>query len=249
MIPTIIHYCWFGKQPLPELAQKCIASWRRFLPDYEIKEWNEENFDVNIIPYTKEAYSAKKYAFVSDYARFWILYNYGGIYLDTDVEILKTPPHELLSRPFMACEQLSSKWKHPYPPVAPGLAIAANKDDEIIYEILNSYKNAHFCLEGNRIDLTTIVTRTSSILLNHGLKESKNIQYCGNFTIYPWDYFCPMNGETGVITKTPNTVAIHHYASSWVSPLDNATLFIRLWHFLKLPNTNLREKIKGLLKR
>ena len=87
MIPKIIHYCWFGGNPLPVSAKKCIASWRKFLPDYEIKEWNESNFDVNSIPYTAEAYKAKKYAFVSDYARFYILYKYGGLYFDTDVEV------------------------------------------------------------------------------------------------------------------------------------------------------------------
>ena len=89
MIPKIIHYCWFGRNPLPQSAIKCINSWKKFFPDYEIKEWNEQNFDVNIIPYTSEAYQAKKYAFVSDYARMWVLYNYGGIYFDTDVEVIK----------------------------------------------------------------------------------------------------------------------------------------------------------------
>lgn len=97
MIPKIIHYCWFGRGPLPELAQKCIASWKKYLPDYEIKEWNEDNFDVNIIPYTAEAYKAKKYAFVSDYARFWILYQYGGIYFDTDVEVIR-PMDDIIER-------------------------------------------------------------------------------------------------------------------------------------------------------
>ena len=97
MIPKIIHYCWFGRNPLPELARKCIASWRKYLPDYEIKEWNEDNFDVNIIPYTAEAYAQKKYAFVSDYARFWILYRYGGIYFDTDVEVIR-PLDDIIAR-------------------------------------------------------------------------------------------------------------------------------------------------------
>ena len=85
MIPKIVHYCWFGRNPLPPLAQTCIASWRKFLPDYDIREWNEDNFDVNSIPYTAEAYRQKKYAFVSDYARFWILYHHGGLYFDTDM--------------------------------------------------------------------------------------------------------------------------------------------------------------------
>ena len=89
MIPHVIHYCWFGGKPLPKLAVDCIASWRKYLPGYEIKEWNESNFDVNIIPYTSEAYAARKYAFVSDYARFWILYHYGGVYFDTDVEVIQ----------------------------------------------------------------------------------------------------------------------------------------------------------------
>lgn len=97
MIPKIIHYCWFGGNPLPELAQKCIASWKKFLPDYEIKEWNESNYDVRKIPYIEQAYNAKKYAFVSDYARFDILYQYGGIYFDTDVEVIK-PFDEILKR-------------------------------------------------------------------------------------------------------------------------------------------------------
>ena len=97
MIPKIIHYCWFGRNPLPELALKCIASWKKYMPDYEIKEWNEDNFDVNIIPYTAEAYAQKKYAFVSDYARFWILYRYGGIYFDTDVEVIR-PIDDIIAR-------------------------------------------------------------------------------------------------------------------------------------------------------
>ena len=89
MIPKTIHYCWFGRNQLPKSAIKCISSWRKFFPDYEIKEWNEDNFDVNSIPYTAEAYQVGKYAFVSDYARFWILYHYGGVYFDTDVEVIK----------------------------------------------------------------------------------------------------------------------------------------------------------------
>ena len=103
-IPKVIHYCWFGRNPLPKMAVKCIASWRKFLPDYEIKEWNEDNFDVNIIPYTKDAYADGKYAFVSDFARFWILYRYGGVYFDTDVEVIK-PMDDIIGRgPFMGLE-------------------------------------------------------------------------------------------------------------------------------------------------
>ena len=121
MIPKVIHYCWFGRKPLPPLAMKCIESWKKFFPDYEIRQWNEDNFDVEIIPYTREAYEVGKYAFVSDYARFWILYHYGGLYFDTDVEVIKYF-NEIIDRgPFMGCEKSAEatasalKWN-----VAPG---------------------------------------------------------------------------------------------------------------------------------
>ena len=105
MIPKIIHYCWFGRNPLPESAVKCINSWKKYFPDYEIKEWNEDNFEVNIIPYTREAYEAKKYAFVSDYARMWILYHHGGLYFDTDVEVVKPLDDIIRGGNFLGVEQ------------------------------------------------------------------------------------------------------------------------------------------------
>jgi len=105
MIPKIIHYCWFGRNPLPASAQKCIDSWKKYFPDYEIKEWNEDNFDVNRIPYSRDAYAAKKFAFVSDYARFWILYYMGGVYFDIDVEVIH-PMDDLIEKgPYMGWEK------------------------------------------------------------------------------------------------------------------------------------------------
>ena len=109
MIPKIIHYCWFGRNPLPDSAKKCIESWRKFFPEYEIKEWNEDNFDVHLIPYVEEAYNAKKYAFVSDYARFWILYFYGGVYFDTDVEVIRPMDDILAKGGFMGSTRLFFK--------------------------------------------------------------------------------------------------------------------------------------------
>ena len=106
MIPKIIHYCWFGGKPLPKSAIKCIKSWRKFFPDYEIKEWNESNFDVNMMTYTREAYAAQKYAFVSDVARFWILYREGGVYFDTDVEVIAPMNDIIESGPFMGVEAM-----------------------------------------------------------------------------------------------------------------------------------------------
>ena len=116
-IPKIIHYCWFGGKPLPKSAIKCINSWKKFFPDYEIKEWNESNFDVNMIPYTKEAYAAKKYAFVSDFARFWVPHEYGGIYFDTDVEVIR-PMDDIIARgAYLGMENRTA--------INPGLGMAA----------------------------------------------------------------------------------------------------------------------------
>ena len=118
MIPKIIHYCWFGHNPLPESAIKCIESWKKFFPDYEIREWNEDNFNVDIIPYTKDAYEAKKYAFVSDYARFWILEKFGGLYFDTDVEVIKSMEDIIAEGAFLGAEIDGEKEKGEYPKVA-----------------------------------------------------------------------------------------------------------------------------------
>ncbi len=123
-IPKIIHYCWFGGNPLPQMAQRCIDSWKKYLPDYEIKQWDETNFDVNIIPYTRQAYEAKKYAFVSDYARFLILYQYGGLYFDTDVEVIKPLDDIVAKGPFMGCQDKYTPRGDVYSlHVAPGLGL------------------------------------------------------------------------------------------------------------------------------
>ena len=142
MIPKVIHYCWFGHHPLSSLAKKCIKSWKRYFPDYEIKEWNEKNFDVNILPYTKEAYEEKRYAFVSDYARFWILYNYGGIYFDTDVEVIR-PMTDIIERgAFMGCETVANKNIPLY--VNPGLGLGLEAGNKILGDLLHIYSSLHF---------------------------------------------------------------------------------------------------------
>ena len=141
MIPKIIHYCWFGGKPLPKLAKKCIASWKKFCPDYEIKEWNESNFDLNSCTYVKEAYDSKKYAFVSDYARFWILHRYGGVYFDTDVELLKSIDDILADGAFMGVENFVAEQNKAKISINPGLGIAAEPGMLIYQEILDFYHN------------------------------------------------------------------------------------------------------------
>ncbi|MCW3786651.1 glycosyltransferase family 32 protein [Plebeiibacterium sediminum] len=212
MIPKTINYCWFGKNPLPKSAKKCIASWKKYLPDYEIKEWNEDNFDVNINTFTKEAYNNKKYAFVSDYARLWIIYNYGGIYFDTDVEVIREMDDILDKGPFMAFE------KHlMYPEmahyVALGLGFAGKKKNPIIKEIMVFYEKSR----SFHNDVIPIVQITTDVLKLHGLYESDiPILIDGGFTIYPWEYFCPIEYLSNNLEITTNTRTIHHYTESWM---------------------------------
>lgn len=248
MIPKIIHYCWFGRGPLPELAQKCIASWKKYLPDYEIKEWNEDNFDVNIIPYTAEAYQAKKYAFVSDYARFWILYQYGGIYFDTDVEVIR-PIDDIVERGnFMGFEtdpKLQVKADASEASVNPGLGMGVAPGLGIIKKMLDFYEGRHFEFIPGGIGQLTIVHIATEVLLKAGLEQQHGIQQVNDIWIYPAEYFCPINLKTGRIHVKPNTRTIHHYAGTWQ---DNHFSF-KEWIKKVLPESLLLKVIAVKTKR
>ena len=225
MIPKVIHYCWFGRGKLPYLARKCIRSWHKFLPGYEIREWNEDNFDVRQIPYTSEAYDAGKYAFVSDYARFKILFNNGGVYFDTDVEIIRSLDDILEAGPFMGLEKdfvsSGSKANGSFA-VAPGLGLAANPGLGLYNKILQAYSNRHFIKENGALDLTTIVQITTGVLLDNGLKARPGVMEIDGIRIYPKEYFCPIAYETGVSVVTSNTRTIHHFTASWWTPRQRA---------------------------
>lgn len=217
MFPKIIHYCWFGRNPLPPLAEKCIASWKKYLPDYEIKEWNEDNFDVNLIPYTQEAYEAKKYAFVSDYARFWILYKYGGLYFDTDVEVIR-PLDDIIARgAFMGLERDCETGATEQCEVAPGLGLGCNPGLGQYRKILDFYATLHFRLQDGSLNLATIVQYTTELLRQDGLKNIPGIQKVGDIYVYPSEYFCPYNIVTKRKHITQNTRTIHHYMASWMN--------------------------------
>lgn len=242
MIPKTIHYCWFGKKPLPPLAKKCIASWKKFFPDYEIIEWNEDNFDVNQIPYTAEAYKHKKYAFVSDYARFKILYEHGGLYFDTDVEIIK-PMNDIISQGnFMGLERdISSGFA-----CAPGLGIGCMPQSSFFNIILSLYNTLSFENPDGSLNLKTVVEYTSNLMVQEGIELHEGVIDFMDFKIYPKDYFCPKASEFDKIRITENTRTIHHYAASWISKKQRvANFFIRifgeklilkLWNFTQKKN-------------
>ncbi|GHU81312.1 glycosyl transferase [Clostridia bacterium] len=212
----VIHYCWFGGNPLPDSAKKCIASWGKYFPDYEIKEWNESNFDINANEYTKQAHEAKKYAFVSDYARMWILYTYGGLYFDTDVEVIKPFDDILEKGSFMGFEIDGGTQDKMY--VAPGLGLAATKGLKIYKEVLDVYDKLNFYKEDGTRNNYAIVSITTDVLLANGLKNQSGIQTVGGINLYPAEYFNPFNDATGKLNKTENTHSIHWFSKTWMSP-------------------------------
>ena len=225
-IPKVIHYCWFGRNPLPESTVKCIESWKKFFPGYEIREWHEDNFDVTCCDYVKEAFEAKKYAFVSDYARFEILYKEGGLYFDVDVEVIK-PFDDLLEKGgFMGSETVANDPRRGLS-VAPGLGLSANPGLGLFKEFVDGYHTRNFLNEDGSYDQTTICVYTTDILKKHGLQETDKIQCIEGIYIYQKEYFCPLDYFTGKLTITENTRSIHQYAASWKTSKENRLTAIK----------------------
>ena len=207
MIPKKIHYCWFGRGPMPPMALKCIESWHRFMPDYEYKLWNEDNFDVNSVPYVKEAYEARKFAFVTDYVRLYALYTEGGIYMDTDVEVLKPYDDLLHLSGFIGFE--GSK----HSPVGTG-TIASIPHGEWVKEQMSAYEGIHFVRLDGSLDLTTNPLRISAIMKAHGFIQNGQEQDYKDMHVFPVVYFCPRQ-TTGDFLLTENTYCDHHFMGSW----------------------------------
>lgn len=237
MIPKIIHYCWFGRNPLPPLAKKCIASWKKHLPEYEIKEWNEDNFDLDMFPYAREAYDNRKFAFVTDIVRLYALYNEGGIYMDTDVEVLKSLDGFLHHTAFSGFENETN---------VPTGIMASEKGGLWAKENLEYYNGRHFVKSDGSLDTTTNVTIITDYMVKKGLKQKNGyFDFPGLITIYPKDYFCPI-GQSFKLEISPNTVCIHHFAGSW---LPKKKLFKkRIIKLLGSRLTSIVVKIKSFLK-
>ena len=220
MIPKIIHYCWFGGNPKTELINKCIQSWKQYMPDYEIMEWNEKNFDVNQCSFSADAYNVKKWAFVSDYARFKVLEQYGGVYFDTDVELLKPIPEEILSKNAFSGVESSSNL------ISPGLVFGCIPQYSIVKELVNEYEKALF-----DVDNPKIVNRfTTEVLQKKGYVVNGEYQIVGDMAIYDADVFCGYDIDINEVKITERTISVHHYASSWM-------------------NIGLKRKIQNLIKK
>lgn len=216
-IPKVIHYCWFGGAKLGPDELKCLDSWKRYLPNYEIIRWDESNFDVTCCPFVEEAYRAKRWAFVSDYARFKILFDRGGLYFDTDVEVVKPLDDIVAEGPFMGF-QTDFTGERCKGEVAPGLGLGAVAGMSIYREALEMYEREHFTLPDGSHDVTTVVQRTTELLRAHGLQDHPGIQKVAGLTLYPSEFFNPKDLWSGVISVTENTRSIHHFGMSWVRP-------------------------------
>jgi hypothetical protein len=207
MIPKIIHYCWFGGKPKPEDVKKYLASWKKLCPDYEIREWNESNFDVNENAYCREAYEAKKWAFVTDYVRLKALYEYGGIYMDTDVEIVK-PLDELLIYDAFMCFETNDK-------VSIG-TFGSKRKTKLLKDLLNEYQQMEFKWNDAHT-MTNLTVVTNLLIKKYNLKcNGKSQRLIDNIMIFPREAFIAKDYNTGLIMANETTYAVHHYAASWL---------------------------------
>ena len=218
-IPKIIHYCWFGKGEMPKIAKKCIKSWKKYCPDFQIICWNEDNFDFSKNRYMLEAYKAGKWAFVSDVVRLQVVYEFGGVYLDTDVELIKPIDDLIQTEGFMGFDEKGI--------IATGLGFGAEKGNKIIGEFLKDYKDISFIKPDGSYDLTPCPDRNTATLKRLGMDINNTSQKFLNMVFLPEEYLCPMDYYSGKKNITKNTYSIHHYSASWTSKVTKRTTAIK----------------------
>lgn len=209
MIPKVIHYCWFGGNPLDELALKCIDSWKRYFPDYEIIQWNEQNFDISQMEFMQKAYKNKKWAFVSDVARLIVMYKYGGLYFDTDVEVISDYKDILRDDldGFLGFEKTNA--------VSTGLGFGTVPNHPFIKKLINIYKELDYDQYTDCLSEIACPILTTELLEKNGYVIEDKLQVCCGFEIYPSEYFSPIDYMSGKLIRTDRTHSIHWYNASW----------------------------------
>ena len=231
-IPHVIYYCWFGRGKQPALVEKCIASWKKYCPDYEIVCISEENFDIAGNRYAAQAYEAGKWAFVSDYARLKVLYDNGGIYLDTDVELIRPLDSLIETGGYMGFDDNGV--------VSTGLGFACEPGNPLVGALLRDYDDIPFLLPDGTPDLTPCPDRNTKTMVALGLDPRKQDQVFMGIRLLPEDYLCPIKYYTGKKVITKNTHSIHHFCASWTSPTAKRTLFLK-----RLVGVRLYDKLYG----
>lgn len=231
-IPKVIHYCWFGYNKMPALYEKCIQSWKKYCPDYEIVCWNEENFDITQNRYAKEAYEAGKWAFVSDYVRLKVMFEHGGIYLDTDVELIRPIDVLVADGGYMGFDEMGL--------VSTGLGFACEKGNALVGALLADYDDLSFVLPDGTYDTLPCPDRNTKTLIELGLNTDLKDQVFMGIHMLPEDYLCPMKYHTGKKILTKNTYSIHHFAASWTTATAKRTLFLK-----RLVGVKMYDKLYG----
>lgn len=233
-----IHYCWFGKGKKTKMFKICYNSWKKYFPDYEIIEWNENNFDINCNKYVEEAYELKKYAFVSDYARLKAIYEHGGIYFDTDVEVIRPIDKKIIENGFFA-EEAEGK-------LSTGLGFSTNKNEKILKQMLDDYENIHFVNDG-KIDMTPCTIRNTNSLISRGY-ELGAFKKINGITIYPISFFGGWDLKNDCIDVSENTYTIHHYNGSWLSNKDKIYTILKR-KFIRVIGKKNAKKIRKIIKK
>lgn len=238
MIPKTIHYCWFGRNPKPKLAEKCIKSWIKHCPDYEIIEWNEDNYDLDSAPrYVRQAYDAKKWAFVTDYVRLQVVYEHGGIYMDTDVELMKSLDALLQYGAYFGFEDDAY--------IATGLGFGAEKGAPILKELMDDYQDIPFLLADGTYDTSPCPRRNTDVFLKHNLAQDGSKQLLdGYILVLPTIALCPLDFNTKIRQSSPETISIHWYDASWQSEEERAAADA---YTKERRSQLLKEKAKGIL--
>ncbi len=224
MIPKVIHYCWFGRGEMPKLMEKCIKSWKKFCPDWEIVRWDEDSFDVNSTLWTKQAYEAKKYAFVADYVRIKAIAEYGGVYMDTDQELIKPLTPFLHHKAFLGFLDKIN--------VSAGV-IGAETGHPVFLQMLDYYTGRAFLSEDGGEDIKPNTNWMTDILLEHGLKLDDSYQEVMDVAVYPQTYFCPTSCVSIENLKSKDTVALHHWAMTWRTEKAKKDFARVRWHQTK----------------